>query len=111
MIVCVAVTPDGMVGGGWGRAPRVAIAKIEAGRIAVWDEYPVGWDVLHDVGTEGGHHGRIATFLKEHDVAVVVAGHMGPPMVQMLGKMRIIVRTGVAGDARAAAEAAARLDA
>jgi predicted Fe-Mo cluster-binding NifX family protein len=111
MIVCVTVTPDGMVGGGWGRAPRVAVATVEAGTITAWEEYPVGWDVLHDVGTEGGHHGRIATFLKDHRVELVVAGHMGPPMVQMLGKMRILVRVGVAGDARAAAEAASRLDA
>ncbi len=111
MIVCVPVTPDGMVGGGWGRAPLVAVAKVEAGHITAWTEHPVGWDVLHDVGTEGGHHGRIATFLKEHAVEVVVAGHMGPPMAQMLGKMRIIVRVGVAGDAKAAVTAAARLDA
>ena len=111
MIVCVPVTPDGLVGGGWGRAPRVAVAKIEAGRITAWDEYPVGWDVLHDVGTEGGHHARIATFIKDHAVEVVVAGHMGPPMVQMLGRMRVIVRVGAGGDARTAVEAAARLDA
>jgi predicted Fe-Mo cluster-binding NifX family protein len=100
-----------MVGGGWGRAARVAVATVAAGQITAWDEYPVGWDVLHDVGTEGGHHGRIATFLKDHGVEVVVAGHMGPPMVQMLGKMQILVRVGVAGDARAAVEAASRLDA
>ena len=111
MIVCVPVTPDGMVDGGWGRAARVAVAKVEGGRITAWAEYPVGWDVLHDVGTEGGHHGRIATFLKDHAVEVVVAGHMGPPMVQMLGKMRIIVRVGVAGEARTAVALAARLDA
>ncbi len=111
MIVCVPVTPDGMVGGGWGRAPRVAVADVVAGQITAWNEYPVGWDVLHDVGTEGGHHARIATFIKDHAVEVVVAGHMGPPMVQMLGRMRVIVRVGAAGDARNAVEVASRLDA
>jgi predicted Fe-Mo cluster-binding NifX family protein len=110
MIVCVPVTSEGMVGGGWGRAARVAVAAVAAGRITAWDEYPVGWDVLHDVGTEGGHHARVATFLKDHGVEVVVAGHMGPPMAQMLAKMRILARTGAQGDARAAVEHAGHLD-
>ena len=110
MIVCVPVTPDGQVDSSWGRAPRVAVAQVENGRITAWDEHPVAWDALHDVGTEGGHHARVATFLKEHSVEVVVAGHMGPPMVQMLGKMRILARLGAHGDARTAVEAAGRLD-
>lgn len=111
MIVCVPVTPDGQVGGGWGRAPRVAVAQVSDGSVVAWEEFDVAWDVLHDVGTEGGHHGRVATFLRDHRVEVVVAGHMGPPMVQMLGKMRILVRTGVTGSAKTAVEAAGRLDA
>lgn len=110
MIVCVVVTPDGQVGGGWGRAPRVAVARLEGGQIAEWTEHDVAWDVLHDVGTEGGHHARIARFLQDNGVSVVVAGHMGPPMVQMLGKLRIIARTGVTGEARAAVVAQAGLE-
>jgi predicted Fe-Mo cluster-binding NifX family protein len=110
VIVCVPVTPEGNVGSGWGRAPRVAVARVEAGRITAWEEHDVAWDALHDVGTEGGHHARVATFLKDHGVEVVVAGHMGPPMAQMLAKMRILARTGAQGDARAAVEAAGRLD-
>ena len=110
MIVCVPVPPDGDVDPRWGRAARVAIAKVEAGRITAWDEHAVAWDVLHDVGTEGGHHARVATFLNDHGVEVVVAGHMGPPMVGMLGKMRIVARMGAQGDARAAVELAGRLD-
>lgn len=110
MIVCVTVTPDGQVGGGWGRAPRVAVATLEAGRITSWTEHDTAWDVLHDVGTEGGHHARIARFLQEHGVQVVVAGHMGPPMQQMLMKMRIVARLGVTGDARSAVEAQAALE-
>ena len=110
MIVCVPVTPDGDVDPRWGRAARVAVAVIEAGRITAWDEHAVAWDVLHDVGTEGGHHARVATFLKDHGVEVVVAGHMGPPMAQMLAKMRILARTGAQGSARAAVEHAGHLN-
>jgi len=111
VIVCVPVTADGSVDASWGRAPRVAVATVEDGRISAWEEHAVAWDVLHDVGTEGGHHGRVATFLRDHGVEVVVAGHMGPPMVQMLGKMRILARLGAHGDARAAVLQAGRLDA
>ncbi len=111
MIVCVPVTPDGQIDGSWGRAPRVAVAKVEGGQITAWDEHPVAWDALHDVGTEGGHHARVATFLRDHGVEVVVAQHMGPPMAQMLGKLKILARLGEQGDARAAVLAAGRLDA
>jgi len=110
VIVCVPVTPEGEVDPRWGRAARVAVARVEGGRIAAWDEHDVGWDVLHDVGTEGGHHARVATFLRDHRVEVVVAGHMGPPMAQMLANLRILARTGAQGDARAAVAAAGRLD-
>ena len=111
MIVCVPVTPDGQVDSSWGRAPRVAVAHVHDGRTTAWDEHAVAWDALHDVGTEGGHHARVATFLKNHRVEVVVAGHMGPPMRQMLSAMRILTRLGAHGDAREAVEAAGRLDA
>lgn len=110
MIVCVPVTPDGQVGGGWGRAERVAVADLQGGRIASWTEHDVRWDALHDVGTEGGHHARIARFLKDQGVEVVVAGHMGPPMQQMLMKLRIVPRLGAGGDARAAVTAQSTLE-
>lgn len=110
MIVCVPVTPDGQVADGWGRAARVAVARLEGGTIASWEEVDVAWDALHDVGTEGGHHARVARFLVDHGVQVVVAGHMGPPMQQMLGKLRIVARLGASGDARAAVAATAPLE-
>ena len=110
MIVCVPVTPGGDVDGGWGRAACVAVATVEDGRITAWEEHDVAWDALHDVGTEGGHHARVATFLRDHKVEVVVAGHMGPPMAQMLARMQILARTGAQGDARVAVAAAGRLD-
>ncbi len=105
MIVCIPVTPDGQVDHGWGRASRVAVAHVSNGAIERWEEFDVGWDRLHDEGTEGGHHARIARFLTDHGVEQVAAGHMGPPMQKMLGKMGITVRLGVAGDARRAATA------
>lgn len=108
--VAVALAPGGMAGQGWGRAPRVAIARVEGERIQNWDEYDVGWDALHDEGSEGGHHARIARFLGDHGVELVLAGHMGPPMVQMLGRMGVRVRLGDAGDPRAAVIAAVRTD-
>jgi predicted Fe-Mo cluster-binding NifX family protein len=110
MTVAVAMAPDGTAGQGWGRADRVAIARVEGERIQSWDEYDVGWDALHDEGSEGGHHARIARFLGDHAVQLVLAGHMGSPMVQMLGRMGIRVRLGDAGDPRAAVIAAVRTD-
>lgn len=107
MIVAIALTPEGTAGQGWGRAPRVAIARLEDGRIEAWDEHDVRWDVLHDEGPEGGHHARIARFLQAQAVDLVIAGHMGPPMVQMLARMNIATRLGAAGDPRAAVLAAA----
>src|SRR5512143_3978681 len=107
MIVAIALTPEGTAGQGWGRAPRVAIARVDDGRIEAWAVHDVRWDLLHDEGSEGGHHARIARFLREHDVGLVIAGHMGPPMVQMLARMNIAVRLGAEGDARAAVLAAA----
>ncbi len=102
MTVCVPVTPDGRVDGSWGRAPRVAVARVDGGLITDWEEHDVHWDDLHDVGTEGGHHARIARFLLEQGITMVIANHMGPPMVQMLGRMGIEMRLGATGDARLA---------
>jgi len=110
VIVCVPVTASGEVDPRWGRAERLAVVRLEGGRIAAWTEHDVAWDALHDVGTQGGHHARVARFLQDQGVEVVVAGHMGPPMVEMLGKLRIVAKLGAAGDARAAVEGVASLD-
>jgi predicted Fe-Mo cluster-binding NifX family protein len=106
MIVCLPVTADGQVGHSWGRADRVAIADVGETGIGRWDEFEVGWDQTHDAADHGQHHARIARFLVDHKVTFVVAGHMGPPMVQMLGQMGIGVRLDAAGEARSAAIAA-----
>jgi predicted Fe-Mo cluster-binding NifX family protein len=108
VIVCIPVTHEGLVDARWGRADRVAVANVSAGTIETWQEFDVGWERLHDSGTEGGHHARVARFLREHAVDAVVANHMGPDMEHMLGKMAIEVRLGAAGHARDAALAASR---
>ncbi len=64
MRVCVPVTADGKVDPRWGRASRVAVADVADGGIRDWQEFAVDWDVLHDQGTEGAHHARIARFLR-----------------------------------------------
>jgi len=106
MVVCVAVLSDGQIDPRWGRAARVAILDVQDGIVVGWQEFDVGWDELHDVGTEGGHHARVARFLQEHGVQTVVAQHMGPDMLLMLEQMGLTVHLGASGDARQAAIAA-----
>ena len=106
MLVCVPVTGDGQIDPRWGRAARVAIADVEGGTLASWREIDVAWDDLHEQSTEGGHHARVARFLREQGVQAVLAHHMGPDMLHMLERMGLSVRLGVSGDARAAAMAA-----
>lgn len=103
MIVCLAVTQQGFVDPRWGRAERVAVAEVSGNGIESWHEFDVGWASLHDSGTEGGHHARVARFLRDHAVEAVVANHMGPDMEHMLGKMGIEVRLGATGRARESA--------
>jgi len=106
IIVCVPVTIEGALGPRWGRAERVAVATVSQDGIEDWQEFDVSWDSLHDAGSEGSHHGRVARFLREHNVEAVAAHHMGPAMEHMLGKMGLTVRLGEAGGAQ---EVAARV--
>lgn len=106
MKVALAVDESGNVGHSWGKAQRVAVADVVDGAIARWEEFDVGWDVAHDAGTHGAHHARVVRFLKEHDVTVVLAAHVGDGMVRMLDTMGIRLDLGVTGDARQAVLAA-----
>ena len=99
MHVCVPVAPDGQIDPRWGRAARVAVARVEEGAVVAWEEHDVAWDSLHDEGTEGGHHARVARFLLDHDITLVLAGHMGPPMQQMLAKMGMFTASPVLSSA------------
>lgn len=100
------MTDDGQVSPGWGRAGRLAVAEVLAAKITDWQEIDVGWDNLHDQGTEGAHHASVARFLRDRQVEAVVASHMGSPMRNMLQKLGLQIRLGAAGDARAAVRAA-----
>ena len=100
MIVCIPLTPEGGVDPRWGRAERLAVATVSDAGIDRWQEFDVGWGRLHDGGSEGEHHARVAQFLREHEVEAVVAGHMGSPMEHILGKMRIKVYLGASGPAK-----------
>lgn len=101
--VLVTIRPDGTVAPGLGRAPLVAVATVQDGKVAGWQEYAVGWDTAHDEGTEGAHHARIAKFLREREVDAVVTGRAGAGMVRMLGTMGVRLVMDVEGDARVAA--------
>jgi len=105
MIICIPVATDGSVDPRWGRAQRVAVARMNAGAIESWEEFDVGWGTAHDAGPEGQHHARVARFLRDHGVQTVVANHMGDGMSQMLVSMGIDVRLGAAGPAREAVSA------
>lgn len=105
-VVAVNLAAD-QVGGGWGKAHDVAIARVVDGQVVDWQEHEVGWDELHGQGAEGAHHARIVRFCREHGVQVVVTGHMGPPMQNTLAKLGARVVLGLTGDARAAAVQAA----
>jgi predicted Fe-Mo cluster-binding NifX family protein len=106
MRVCVPITADGQVDPRWGRADRVAVADMADGEIRNWQEFTVAWGTLHDQGTEGAHHARVARFLRDNQVKVIAVHHVGPGMQRMLGSMAIRVVTGLGGDARSAARAA-----
>lgn len=106
MLVCAAVGNDGLIDPRWGRAERVAVADVVADvagdAIGDWQEFDVGWGVAHEAGSEARHHARVARFLREHGVEMVVADHMGEGMLRMLETMHIAVRLGASGPARQA---------
>jgi len=108
MIVCVPVTTEGLIDPRWGRADWVAVSEVVGGEIVKWEQIEVSWSRLHDEGTPGSHHARVVTFLREHQVELVVANHIGDGMVRMLDTMGLPVRLGAAGDARAAVQALSR---
>jgi predicted Fe-Mo cluster-binding NifX family protein len=107
MIVCTTLGPDGVVGGGLGRASHVALASVDDGEITSWDEVSVGWDSLHGEETEGAHHARIVRFLRDNNVNVVVAKGIGEGMQRVLGNMGVRMALGLQGDARQAVTRAA----
>jgi predicted Fe-Mo cluster-binding NifX family protein len=107
MIVGVTTAPDGTVGGGLGRAQTMAVTEVRDGVAISWTEHHVGWGDLHGTGPEGTHHARIVRFVREHALETVVTSGLGDGMRNTMGKLGVVVRTDLSGDARAAAVAAA----
>lgn len=101
-VAAVAVDEDGNVDAHWGRARRLAVAEVEQGVLTRWDEDDVQWDALHETDSERAHHARVARYLKQQGVTVVVAFHMGHGMRAVLERMGITLRLGASGDARQA---------
>lgn len=96
------------VGGGLGRARTMAVTTVNAaGEITDWQEFQVGWDILHEQGPHGSLHAQIAGFMRDHDIAAVVSGHMGPPMVNTMMKLGVLPLS-ASGEARSAARDAAK---
>ena len=102
MIVCTPVTKEGLIDPRWGRADWIAVADVIGAEIVSWQEFEVSWSRLHDEGAPGSHHARVVRFLREHQVEIVVANHIGDGMVRMLATMSLPVHLGAAGAARAA---------
>ena len=100
--VAVPVRSDGTVDTRWGKAEHIGLARTAGATITDWQIVEVGWNALHDAGTEGSHHARVVRFLREHAVTDVVAHHMGDSKQNTLGKLGIRVHLDAAGDARAA---------
>lgn len=108
MNLMIPVRPDGTVEPRFGKAPMVAVATVDPdGSILQWNSYQVDWERLHDLGTEGSHHARIVTFLREHEVDAVVATHVGPGMQRTLTAMGLPMLLATLPDARASVSAAA----
>ncbi len=110
MVVAAPVDADDdtVVGHSWGKTPRLVVARVRDGQVVSRQVHDVRWDLAHDAGGHGSHHAGIARFLLDHQVAAVVAGHMGPPMVRMLTTMNLRVLLGVEGPLDAALVQAAR---
>jgi predicted Fe-Mo cluster-binding NifX family protein len=107
VIIAAALAPDGQIGHSWGKAQAVAVGRVEGAALVAWEVHEVGWDHLHEQGSEGSHHARVVTFLRTHAVEAVLAEHVGAGMRRMLGSMGIRLVEHAQGDARAAMLAAA----
>ena len=113
MQIAIPVDDQGRTGHAWGRAHWIGLASVSgpdadgAWQIDDWRVDEVGWDVLHDTGTEGGHHARVVRFLRDNQVGAIVVDHVGEGMRRMLASMSIPILPMVPGDARDAVVAAA----
>lgn len=87
VVVAVPVTEDDGIERRFGKAPRMAVAKVCADGLADWNVIDVNWDVLHDQSEHGEHHARIVKFMRDNEVERVLFSHMGAPMLNTLNKL------------------------
>lgn len=99
MKVAVAVLPNGMVNAHLGRAKKIAIATVDNGQIAEWEEIEVPFADDHDHQHQdhhhhdhdhhhhdhdhhhhSGHHEPLKDFMIENGVDYVLVEHIGPGM-------------------------------
>jgi len=110
MRVTIPVTPEGGIEARFGRAPLMAVATVDDGEITDWAVENVQWDLLHDQGEHGLHHARIVRFMRDFGIERVGFAHMGPPMIQTLFKLgMVLVQVDPAMDARDAVRGIAAL--
>jgi len=100
--LCAPVTESGEIFPKWCRADRLVLAAVRSEEIITWEETQVWWADAHDGSTEQEHHARMATFLRERAVDIVVVDHMGNCLRGALLRMEIAVHQGAAGLARQA---------
>lgn len=106
MKVCIPITATGRIDHRFGRAQRLAVATVQSGEVSDWTELDVDWDVLRQQGSDGSHHARVARFLRDNQVEVILVSHVGEGMLRMLGSMGIRLQAPLSEDARAAVAAA-----
>ncbi len=105
MRIAMPVTEDDQVAHGWGRAERLALVDAARGEITAWTQVHVGWDELHDAGTEGSHHARIVRFCRDEGITDVIVSHMGAGMVRTLTKLGLRLHRTTLADGRESVEA------
>lgn len=109
MILAVPVTPEGDVDPRFGRAPTMAVATVTDDAITDWQVHEVGWDVLHDEGSEGQHHARVVRFMRDNHVERVLLMGAGPGMLRTLDKLGLSLIQVPRMNAREAIVAAAQM--
>jgi len=105
--LCAPLTDEGTINQRWCKTQRVAVADVRCGEITDWREFDVGWERLHDEGEHADHHARMADFLRDHGVNIIVVDHIGTCLRATLTRMDIAVHPGASGQADRAMVSAA----
>ena len=102
MIVGVTTTPHGTVGGGLGRAQTVAVADVRDGEVIPGPRCPSAGATC--TASARGHPPRPHRAVRARALLeCVVTSGLGESMRTTMGKLGVVVRTDLTGDARAAA--------